>query len=171
MSIRSYDSQENIRFSRKPLSTKLDFSLPYNYTNPFSTLQPVSEYGCKPKPAQLREKGWEVSEGRGGGMTRHLSANLPPPLSSESRPEGHPLYGYREYYTAVGRTKDLSFYIKKITLTAVSRSRSKNPLQKASCQHPRCKRKKSKSSPPLPPDMPVDKPPPQEYNNTVMLNK
>ena len=58
-----------IRFSRKLLSTILDFSQPYNYIKPFSTPQPVSEYGCKPKPAQLREEGWEVSEGRGGGMT------------------------------------------------------------------------------------------------------
>ena len=33
------------------------------------TLQPVSEYGYKPKPAQLRGEGWEVSEGRGGEMT------------------------------------------------------------------------------------------------------
>ena len=87
------------------LSTKLDFSLPFNNTKPFSTLQPVSEYGYKPKPAQLRGEGWEVSEGRGGGMTRHLSDNFPPPLSSESRPEGHPLEGLRENITAVSRTK------------------------------------------------------------------
>ena len=55
-----------IRFSRKLLSTILNFSQPYNYIKPFSTPQPVSEYGCKPKPAKLREVGWEVSEGREG---------------------------------------------------------------------------------------------------------
>jgi len=65
----------------------------------------MSEYWCAPKPAQLRGEGWEVSEGRGGGMTRHLSDNFPTPLSSESRPEGHPLEGLREYITAVSRIK------------------------------------------------------------------
>ena len=100
-----------IRFSRKPLSTKLDFSQLFNNTKPFSTLQPVSEYGYKPKPAQLREEGWEVSSlsqkvgVEGGGMTRHLSDNLPPPLSSESRPEGHPYDGHRTNKTAVSRSK------------------------------------------------------------------
>ena len=50
-------------------------------------------------------------------MTRHLSDNLPPPLSSESRPEGHPLYGHREHKPAVSETN------------------IKLPLPKASCQH------------------------------------
>ena len=38
-------------------------------------------------------------------MTRHLSDNLPPPLSSESRPEGHPYDGLRTNKTAVSRSK------------------------------------------------------------------
>ncbi|MBQ3591437.1 MAG: hypothetical protein II979_05800, partial [Clostridia bacterium] len=49
-------------------------------------------------------------------MTRHLSDNLPPPLSSESRPEGHPYDGLRTNHTAVSRIKShlsLSMAIEK----------------------------------------------------------
>ena len=45
------------------------FLSPSTTQNFSPTLQPVSEYGSAPKPAQLRGEGWEVSEGRGGGMT------------------------------------------------------------------------------------------------------
>ena len=112
--------------SHKPNLIFLNFSTTQILS---TTLQPVSEYGYKPKPAQLRGEGWEVSEGRGGGMTRHLSDNFPPPLSSESRPEGHPLYGHREYHPAVGRRK--------------------NPLLKLSYQPNRCKQKQYENHLPL----------------------
>jgi len=47
--------------------------------------------------------GWEVSEGRGGRTEWRLNTDLLPPLSSESRPEGHPFYGLRKNKTAVGK--------------------------------------------------------------------
>ncbi|MBQ3177732.1 MAG: hypothetical protein IJB52_07945, partial [Clostridia bacterium] len=90
-----------------------------------------------PKPAQLRGEGWEVSEGRGGGVTRHLSVNLPPPLSSESRPEGHPYDGHRTNQTAVSNTN------------------IKIPLLKASYQLNRCKQKKKKNRNPTKSEVPV----------------
>ena len=48
--------------SHKPNLIFLNFSTTQTLS---TTLHPVSEYGYKPKPAQLREEGWEVSEGRG----------------------------------------------------------------------------------------------------------
>ncbi len=62
-------------------------------------------------------------------MTRHLSDYLPPPLSSESRPEGHPLEGLQVNNTAVGRTN------------------IKLPLPKASYQPYRCTPVRNQSSP------------------------
>ena len=58
-------------------------------------------------------------------MTRHLSDNFPPPLSSESRPEGHPYEGHRTNKTAVGRTI------------------LKNPFPQVKNSHHRCRQNKN----------------------------
>ena len=60
----------------------------------FSHVTPVS--APNNRRAWIRREGWEVSEGRGGRTERQLSTDFLPPLSSESRPEGHPFYGHRK---------------------------------------------------------------------------
>ncbi|MBQ3178960.1 MAG: hypothetical protein IJB52_14155, partial [Clostridia bacterium] len=81
--------------------------------------------------AWIRREGWEVSEGRGGRTERRLSTDFLPPLSSESRPEGHPLERLREYKTAVRQYEiHLPFYGHHTNHPAVNRTIIKTAKKK-----------------------------------------
>ena len=70
-------------------------------------------------------------------MTRHLSDNLPPPLSSESRPEGHPYDGHRTNKTAVRQKENLN---QKILYqpNRCRQNKNQNLLSKSTCHLHRC---------------------------------
>jgi len=71
-------------------------------------------------------------------MTRHLSDNFPPPLSSESRPEGHPLYGHRKNNPLYASTKALfPFYGHRKYPTAVDKTKKQRKARKKAS---RCKK-------------------------------